>query len=178
MHVCTPFISRISHYRPRSRGDNTLGSIRLSVGLSVRPFVRALTAEPLGGVYWRGVVDIGTWLCQVQQKVQWNTSQLHFKKKHHRVYISWSIQNGWAFKMVVVSTCCAIAVDHAFNVELLLTAICQIPYCQHCFYYVDNNTDLFKRQSRLIRQSTGRSQLRQQYSILWLLTSLKRASLC
>ena len=26
-----------------------------------------------------------------------------------------SIQNGWAFKMVVVSTGCAIAVDHAFN---------------------------------------------------------------
>ena len=36
-------------------------------------------------------------------------------KKHHRVLISRSIQNGWAFKMVVVSTCCAIAADHAFN---------------------------------------------------------------
>ena len=29
--------------------------------------------------------------------------------------ISRSIQNDWAFKMVVVSTDCAIAVDHAFN---------------------------------------------------------------
>ena len=33
-----------------------------------------------------------------------------------RVFISRSIQNGWAFKMVVVSTGCAIAVDHAFNI--------------------------------------------------------------
>ena len=32
-----------------------------------------------------------------------------------RVFISRSIQNGWAFKMVVVSTGCAIAVDYAFN---------------------------------------------------------------
>ena len=31
--------------------------------------------------------------------------------------ISRSIQNGWAFKMVVVSTGCAILVDHAFNLE-------------------------------------------------------------
>ncbi len=40
-------------------------------------------------------------------------------KKHHRMVISRSIQNGWAFKMVVVSTGCAIAVDHAliFNVN-------------------------------------------------------------
>ncbi len=36
-------------------------------------------------------------------------------KKSHRVYISRSIQNGWAFKMVVVLTGCAITVDHAFN---------------------------------------------------------------
>ncbi len=35
--------------------------------------------------------------------------------KHHRVLISRNIQNVWAFKMVVVSTRCAIAVDHAFN---------------------------------------------------------------
>ena len=54
-----------------------------SVRPSVRLFVSALlltmyvpqvvcvtapTPEPF--FYWRGVVDIGTWLCQVQQKVQ------------------------------------------------------------------------------------------------------------
>ena len=33
----------------------------------------------------------------------------------YRVFISRSLQNYWAFKMVVVSTGCAIAVDHAFN---------------------------------------------------------------
>ncbi len=46
------------YYWPRSRGDNTFGSVRLSVRpsvrLSIRPFVRTLTA----GVYWHGVVDI------------------------------------------------------------------------------------------------------------------------
>ncbi len=39
-------------------------------------------------------------------------------EKHHRVFILRGIQNGWAFKimkMVAVSTGCAIAVDHAFN---------------------------------------------------------------
>ncbi len=38
-----------------------------------------------------------------------------FGSVHPSVHISRSIQNGWAFKMVVVSTGCAIAVDHAFN---------------------------------------------------------------
>ncbi len=58
-------------YRPRSRGDNTFGSIRPSIcpSVSVRSYE----------------------------------------------FISTSIQNGWAFKMVVVSTGCAIAVNHAFN---------------------------------------------------------------
>ncbi len=36
-------------------------------------------------------------------------------QKHRRVFISRSIQNGVAFKMVVISTVCTIAVDHAFN---------------------------------------------------------------
>ncbi len=36
-------------------------------------------------------------------------------KNHHRVFISRSIQNGGTFKMVLVPTGCAIAVDHAFN---------------------------------------------------------------
>ena len=36
-------------------------------------------------------------------------------KKHHRVFISRSVQNGWAFKLVDVSTGCAIAVDHTLN---------------------------------------------------------------
>ena len=29
--------------------------------------------------------------------------------------ISRSVRNGWVFKVVVVSTCCTIAVDHTFN---------------------------------------------------------------
>ena len=36
-------------------------------------------------------------------------------KSHHRVFISRSIQNRGALKMVVVPTGCAFAVDHAFN---------------------------------------------------------------
>ncbi len=36
-------------------------------------------------------------------------------KKHHKVVISGSIQNGWVFKMLAVLTGCAIALDHAFN---------------------------------------------------------------
>ena len=39
-------------------------------------------------------------------------------RKHHRVFISRCIQNGWAFKMIVVLWGCAIAVDHAFNYRL------------------------------------------------------------
>ena len=39
------------------------------------------------------MVDNGTWLCQVQQKVQWNTNQVHFEK-HYRVFISRGVQNG------------------------------------------------------------------------------------
>ncbi len=58
-----------AYYRPRSRGDNTFGSVRPSVRPSVRLSVRQ-TLSHLNRFYWRGVVDIGTWLCQVQQKVQ------------------------------------------------------------------------------------------------------------
>ncbi len=45
-----------------------------------------------------------------------NETQVNYTlKKHQREFISRSIQNGWAFKIVAVSTGCAIAVDHAFN---------------------------------------------------------------
>ena len=83
--IYRPLASRgVTHfYRPRSRGDNAFGSLRLFVCLSVCP-----------------------------------SSQVSYTlKKHHRVCISTSIQNGWAFKMVAVSTGCAIAVDHAFNTK-------------------------------------------------------------
>ncbi len=39
--------TEITDYRPRSEGDNALGSVRPSVRPSVCPFVCALTAEPL-----------------------------------------------------------------------------------------------------------------------------------
>ena len=57
------------------------------------------------------MVDIGTWLCKGSVKHK----SAALLKNHHRVCISRSIQNGWAFKMVVVSTGCAIAVNYAFN---------------------------------------------------------------
>ncbi len=38
-------------------------------------------------------------------------------KIHYRVFISRSIQNGWAFKRVVVLTGCAIAIDNTFNIK-------------------------------------------------------------
>ncbi len=34
------------------------------------------------------------------------------------VFISRGFQNGWTFKMVVLATGCALAVDHAFNFDL------------------------------------------------------------
>ncbi len=42
-HPCS---LHMNHYRPRSEGDNALGSVRPSVRLSVRLSVCALTAEP------------------------------------------------------------------------------------------------------------------------------------
>ncbi len=36
-----------NYYRPQSEGDNAFGSFRLSIRLSISPFVSALTAEPL-----------------------------------------------------------------------------------------------------------------------------------
>ncbi len=44
MHNCE--VRDINYYRPRSEGDNELGSVRLSVRPSVCPSVNALTAEP------------------------------------------------------------------------------------------------------------------------------------
>ena len=46
-----------------------------------------------------------------------NETQVRYTlKKHHRELISRGVKNNWAFKMVVVSTGCTLAVDHAFNV--------------------------------------------------------------
>ncbi len=81
------------YYRPRSRGDNAFGSVCLFVCLSV------CLSE----------------LSCLNSKRSSETQVSYTLKKHHRVCISRSIQNGWAFKVVVVSTGCAIAVDHAFN---------------------------------------------------------------
>ncbi len=78
------------NYRPRSRGDNAFGSIRLSVCLSV-------------------CMSVCLYVCLFE------LSCLNRLTYNHRVFISRSIQNGWAFKIIFVSTCCAIAVDQAFN---------------------------------------------------------------
>ena len=40
--------------------------------------------------------------------------------KHHRVFNSRRIQNGWVFEMVVVSTGCTIAVNHTFTFPFTL----------------------------------------------------------
>ncbi len=57
------------------------------------------------------------WTVSYTLKVNCNKTDYYFYllKKHQREFISRSIQNCWAFKIVVVSTGCAIAVDHAFN---------------------------------------------------------------
>ncbi len=87
MHVKHP-LSLSVLYRPRSQGDNTFGSVRPSVRPSVCPSVRPS-----------------------------ETQVSYTLKKHHKVVIFRSIQNSWVFKMVAVSTGCAIAVDNAFNLR-------------------------------------------------------------
>ena len=63
---------------------------------------------------WCGVADIGTWLAKYSKRYS-ETQVSYALKKHHKVVICRSIQNGWVFKMVAVSTGWAIAVDNAFN---------------------------------------------------------------
>ncbi len=55
-------------------------------------------------------------------------------KKHPTFFISRSIQNGWAFKMVVVLKGCAIAVDHAFNYSLDMGA--EKAHCFSAFSFI------------------------------------------
>ncbi len=54
---------------------------------------------------WRGVVYSGMWFCQVQQKIQWNTSQVPLPV--HGLCL--------CLRSVVVLTGCALAVNHAFK---------------------------------------------------------------
>ena len=81
--MSTLWVGNGHFYRPRSL---VCPSVRVFACL----FVGALLFEPfdlrpwffvkvkgkfkMSFFYWRGVVDNGTWLCQVQQKVQWNTN--------------------------------------------------------------------------------------------------------
>ena len=87
------FLALLIFYRLRSKGDNTFGSICLSICLFVYAFlselfrsmitwhhIRSKVKFKMLFFYWRGVVDSGTWLCQVQQIVRWNTSPLGTKK--------------------------------------------------------------------------------------------------
>ena len=92
--------------------DNTFGSIRLPVCLShFHTWTIFLLAR--SGRYWYLALPSIT-----KGPVKHKSATL--LKKHHRVFISRSIKNGWAFKMVVVSTVCTIMVDHAFNVPFPL----------------------------------------------------------
>ena len=64
-------VSTMGHFcRPWGRGDNTFGSIRPSMFLGVFVCHHIF-------FHWRIVVNYGTWLCQVQQKVLWNTKSVH-----------------------------------------------------------------------------------------------------
>ncbi len=69
--MCHKSCITFSRYRPRSRGDNTFGSVRPSVRPSVTKNiiinheageVIRLVASICTSVLARGVVDIGTWL--------------------------------------------------------------------------------------------------------------------
>ena len=88
-------------YRLRSRGDNTFSlSVRLSVCLSVLSCLNRSVCLSVIKEHSRSKS------C-AQRSGAFN--------KSHRVFISRNIQIGWAFKIIVVSTGCAIGVDHAFN---------------------------------------------------------------
>ena len=85
-----------SYYRPRSREDNTFGSVRPSICPSIR-------------------LSVCTLLPAKYSKRSSETQVGYTLKIHQSVFITRSIRNGWAFKVVVVSTGCAITVDHAFT---------------------------------------------------------------
>ncbi len=80
-----------------AKHDNTFGSVRLLVRVSV------------------GISKYS--------KRSSETQVSYTLKKHRRVFISRGIQNGLAFKMVVVSTGGATAVDHTFNSKRGLTML-------------------------------------------------------
>ncbi len=94
------------------RGDNTFGSVHSSIRT---------------GAEWSILVFGFAKYSKRSSETQVN----YTLKEHHRVCIARSIQNGWVFKMVVVATGCAIAVDHAFNIILLSCYDIGILICLH-----------------------------------------------
>ncbi len=86
-------------YRPRSRGDNTFGSVRLSVCLSVHD----LLSEPFS-VHLKGRM-VNIWLCRVQQRRP-------TKHKSRRIYHYQSKIFGCACDLLLFRQ---VAVDHTFN---------------------------------------------------------------
>ncbi len=79
------------------------GSVRPSVRLSIN----ALTPGPF--FYWRSFAKYSKGSSETQGS-------------YIIVFILRDIQNGWAFKMVVLSTGCAITVDHPINIEFIPTS--------------------------------------------------------
>ncbi len=96
--------------------DHEAGEI-IHLVASVHPSICLSVNTHTSFLYWCGVVDIGTLPSTAKSPVKHKSATL---LTHRRVFISRSIQNGWAFKMVVVSTGCAITVDHAFNMKLMI----------------------------------------------------------
>ncbi len=96
-HILLPF-KLILRYRSfqRSGGDDTFGGVRLSILSHLNRFST--------GAEW-SILVLGL------------PSTAKDPVKHKSATLLRGIQNGWAFKKVVVSTCCAIAVDYAFNVK-------------------------------------------------------------
>ncbi len=105
-----PFVQK--YYRPRSRGDNTFGSVRPPAHQS--PLSRLVVSICLSILARSGRY----WYLALPSTAKGPLKHSYTLKKHNRVYISRSIPNGWAFKMVVVPTGGAIAVDHAINVMM------------------------------------------------------------
>ena len=139
----TSVFGKVVGQSSRSYSNNRFGS------------VNALTPEPF--FYWRGVVDSGTGFAKYSKRSS-ETQVSYILKKHHRVFILRSFQNGWAFKMVVVSTGCAIAVDHTFilwsncanshqvNLDRLVMVLQQ--FTRHIFQFINEGREVFHCSSR------------------------------
>ena len=77
---------------------------------------QTICPSTLSHLNWLGVVDIGTLPSTAKGLVKHKSATL----LKNIIECSTQVmehQNGWVFKLVVVSTGCAIAVDHTFHFE-------------------------------------------------------------